>query len=254
MSLEGNVKSSGVLRGKINLLDILCISAYGIAVKNGFKGTEAEWLESLKGEKGDKGDRGFTPTISVSDYEDAKGNTGYEIAIEGYDEAGNIYTDSVFVMNGKNGGNALVRATKEGNVTTVTTQDVTGTRTVEIYDGEKGDKGDAYVLTYADKAEIAVEAAKHVDFAPPIRVDEVVLRAASWGGNASPYYQDVFIDGVTANSQVDLTPSVAQLAVFYEKDLSFVTENDGGTVTVYAIGQKPTNDYTIQVTITEVRR
>jgi hypothetical protein len=33
-------------------------SAYDIAVKNGFKGTEAEWLDSLKGDKGDKGDRG----------------------------------------------------------------------------------------------------------------------------------------------------------------------------------------------------
>ena len=41
-------------------------------------------------------------------------------------------------------------------------------------------------------------------------------------------------------------------AVFYEKDITFVTENDGGVVTVYAIGQKPQNDYTIQVTITEV--
>ena len=27
------------------------ITAYGIAVKHGFKGTEAEWLETLKGDK-----------------------------------------------------------------------------------------------------------------------------------------------------------------------------------------------------------
>jgi hypothetical protein len=33
-------------------------SPYDIAVWNGFVGTEAEWLESLKGEKGDKGDTG----------------------------------------------------------------------------------------------------------------------------------------------------------------------------------------------------
>ena len=31
------------------------LTAYGIAVKHGFKGTEAEWLESLKGKKGDTG-------------------------------------------------------------------------------------------------------------------------------------------------------------------------------------------------------
>ena len=29
------------------------ISAYGIAVKHGFQGTEEEWLASLKGDKGD---------------------------------------------------------------------------------------------------------------------------------------------------------------------------------------------------------
>lgn len=33
-------------------------SAYEIAVANGFKGTEAEWLASLKGEKGDPGEQG----------------------------------------------------------------------------------------------------------------------------------------------------------------------------------------------------
>lgn len=84
------------------------------------------------------------------------------------------------------------------------------------------------------------------------RIGEVTIYAESWVGNASPYSQIVAIPGVTENSQVDLTPSVEQLAVFYEKDLTFVTENDGGIVTVYAIGQKPANDYTIQVTITEV--
>ena len=47
MSLKGNAES-GVLRGKINTCDILTISAYGIAVKNGFKGTEEEWLQSLE--------------------------------------------------------------------------------------------------------------------------------------------------------------------------------------------------------------
>lgn len=46
MSLEG--KATGKkLRGKINSLDVLCIDAYAVAVRNGFKGTEKEWLESL---------------------------------------------------------------------------------------------------------------------------------------------------------------------------------------------------------------
>ena len=84
------------------------------------------------------------------------------------------------------------------------------------------------------------------------RVSEVALPAANWVGEGHLYYQVISIDGVTEYSQVDLTPSVEQLVIFYEKDLTFVTENDGGVVTVYAIGQKPENDYAIQVTITEV--
>lgn len=82
-------------------------------------------------------------------------------------------------------------------------------------------------------------------------IGEVTLMADDWVGDG-PYSQVVQIEGVTECSQVDLTPSVEQLSVFYHKDLAFVTENDGGVVTVYAIGQKPMNDYTIQVTITEV--
>lgn len=84
------------------------------------------------------------------------------------------------------------------------------------------------------------------------RIGEVTLSASKWVGSGNLYSQVVNVEGVTPNSQVDLTPNVQQLAVFYEKDLAFVTENDNGVVTVYAIGQKPTNDYTIQVTITEV--
>lgn len=84
------------------------------------------------------------------------------------------------------------------------------------------------------------------------RIANVNIKASAWVGDSSPYSQRVTIDGVTEYSQVDLTPSVEQLSIFHNKDLAFVTENDNGTVTVYAIGQKPENDYVIQATITEV--
>ena len=87
---------------------------------------------------------------------------------------------------------------------------------------------------------------------PTARISHVDLLAENWVGTTSPYSQVVQIEGVTENSQVDLTPSIEQLVIFYEKDLGFVTENEDGIVTVYAIGQKPENDYNIQVTITEV--
>ena len=38
------------------------LSAYDIAVENGFNGTKAEWLDSLKGQQGDKGIDGISPT------------------------------------------------------------------------------------------------------------------------------------------------------------------------------------------------
>ena len=85
------------------------------------------------------------------------------------------------------------------------------------------------------------------------RIAEIDLPSSGWAKRAEHLYSQVVnIDGTTENSQVDITPSVEQLVVFYEKDLAFVTENEDGVVTVYAIGQKPENDYTFQVTITEV--
>jgi hypothetical protein len=91
-----------------------------------------------------------------------------------------------------------------------------------------------------------------IDTGSTATIGFVELYADKWEGSENLYSQIVNIDGVTENSQVDLTPDVEQLVVFYEKDLTFVTENEGGVVTVYAIGQKPAHDYTIQVTITEV--
>ena len=41
-------------------------SAYDIAVKNGFEGTEQEWLESLKGDAGKNGADAVAPTIEIS--------------------------------------------------------------------------------------------------------------------------------------------------------------------------------------------
>lgn len=86
------------------------------------------------------------------------------------------------------------------------------------------------------------------------RTASVDLFSSQWqvDPDTGAYFQRVEIEGITENSQVDLTPSIAQLVTFYDKDIGFVTENDNGEVTVYAVGQKPLNDYTIQVTITEV--
>lgn len=86
-----------------------------------------------------------------------------------------------------------------------------------------------------------------------VKLAEVTLLASAWTGSDNLHRQVVEIEGVTPKSLVDLQPSAAQLRVFHEKDLAFTTENDNGVVTVFAIGDRPTNDYTIQATVTEVR-
>ena len=87
------------------------------------------------------------------------------------------------------------------------------------------------------------------------RLTTISLLASTWVTTSpSLHSQVVTITGITNNSRVDLFPTVAQLAIFHEKDVAFVTENDNGTVTVYAIGDKPLNDYTMQAQITEVLR
>lgn len=85
------------------------------------------------------------------------------------------------------------------------------------------------------------------------RITDVNLLASAWVGSNSLYSQVVTIPGITKRSKVDLLPSVEQLAIFHNKDVAFVTENEDGVVTVYAIGDKPLLDYTMQVQITEVK-
>ena len=109
------------------------------------------------------------------------------------------------------------------------------------------------ILDEDDKAELLKKIEELSKKLGSARISNITLLAANWVGDASLYSQVVTVEGVTARSQVDLTPSAEQLAIFHQKDLAFVTENEDGVITVYAIGDKPTADYTIQATITEVR-
>lgn len=86
-----------------------------------------------------------------------------------------------------------------------------------------------------------------------VRTVTVALPSSGWVTDSdNHHYQVITIADITQYSKVDLQPTPEQLTVFHEKDITFVTENDDGVVTVYCIGQKPLNDYEIQATITEV--
>ena len=81
---------------------------------------------------------------------------------------------------------------------------------------------------------------------------EVAVFANKWEGETSPYRQIVTIPGVTNYTQIDVTPTAAQFELMRGRELAFLAENENGVVTMKAIGEKPTNDYVLQVTLHEV--
>lgn len=84
------------------------------------------------------------------------------------------------------------------------------------------------------------------------RISTITLVANNWSGESNPWSQIVTINGVTANSKIDLQPTAAQIVELQDSDIALMAENNYGTITVYAFGSKPTIDYTMQVTLTEV--
>lgn len=80
----------------------------------------------------------------------------------------------------------------------------------------------------------------------------VTLSASGWSGSSNPWSQVVNINGVTANSKVDLQPTASQIVELQNADIMLMVENNAGVTTAYAIGGKPTSTYTMQALITEV--
>lgn len=180
--IKGTVATAGNVKGSLNVVyGKDGASAYELAVKNGFEGSEADWIESLKGEKGDTG------------------NPGVYLGSGDMPEEYNVQIDT---------------------------------------------EGDALTIE-----QLVRKVVSQVN-----KISTVTLPANQWEGTESPYYQVVNIAGTTANSKIDLNPTIEQLNNFHDKDITFVVANQNGVTTVYCIGQKPTNDYTIQVSIIEVTR
>lgn len=166
----------------------------------------------------------MSPTVDIYGSKNLAGSVSGSGKLSGnMDGNGKLY-GNMGVKYGADGVSPLVDVEETEKAVTITVTDIRGTKTTSI-----------------PKERTSVP-----------RIGAVTLTADRWEGSGNLFSQVVSIDGVTEYSQVDLTPSIEQLAVFYEKDLAFVTENEDGVVTVYCIGQKPQSDYTIQVTITEV--
>ena len=78
-NINGAVVRNGQVTGGIRETLLKGLSAYEVAVKEGYTGTEAEWLASLKGETGTtgpKGDKGDTGATGPQGEKGEKGDTG----------------------------------------------------------------------------------------------------------------------------------------------------------------------------------
>lgn len=86
------------------------------------------------------------------------------------------------------------------------------------------------------------------------RVVQLSLPSYAWVGEKSPYSQMAMVDrSITAHSKVDLQPTPTQLEAMRSKEIGLQAQNNGGTITVVAIGTKPAEDMTMQATVTEVQ-
>ena len=86
------------------------------------------------------------------------------------------------------------------------------------------------------------------------------LPSASWvdSGNgyftqASPSFSIQPSSPVTSNTKIDLQPTAAQIKqMFSDGTIALMADNDGGTITVYAVGDAPTVDLSLQCSMLEV--
>lgn len=113
MSVKGNAKSYVKLRGSLSLPDAIHgKSAYEIAVMNGYKGTEEEWLESLK-----HGTNGLTPYIGPNgNWWVGTKDTGVDASGDDHTHEAEDITSGILPVErgGTGGGSASTARTKLG--------------------------------------------------------------------------------------------------------------------------------------------
>ena len=86
------------------------------------------------------------------------------------------------------------------------------------------------------------------------KIEMITIPAANWTGDKNPWSQVIHVNGVTANSKLDLQPTAVQIVALQDAEITLMIQNDNGVVSAWAIGNKPTEDYTMDVLITEVIR
>lgn len=74
--------------------------------------------------------------------------------------------------------------------------------------------------------------------------------AEAWG-KTPPYAQKAAPAGLTAQTMVELRPTAEQLEALRQQGVrSLTAANEGGVLTIYALGAAPRTDLTLQVSLT----
>lgn len=84
------------------------------------------------------------------------------------------------------------------------------------------------------------------------KLTSVTILASKWQGSNGLYSQVVACNGVNVSSKLDLQPTPTQIVELQNSEISLMATNSNGVVTVYAIGNIPATDMTMQILITEV--
>ena len=85
------------------------------------------------------------------------------------------------------------------------------------------------------------------------KLRDVTLLAANWQDYTDGQYcQIVEVADATKNSYILPNLNAGQISIMQNKVITFHFENDGGVITAFATGDRPTLDYTIQVIVLEV--
>lgn len=97
-------------------------------------------------------------------------------------------------------------------------------------------------------------AVKGTDFDIPASVLTLSLLVASWTGESSPYTQTVTLSGGTSTSIVSIQPSEDVMQqMLTDGTNALLISNTDGVFTAKAMGNKPSVDLTIQVTLQEAK-
>lgn len=85
-------------------------------------------------------------------------------------------------------------------------------------------------------------------------ITEAMLWASGWTGTASPYAQEVMVGGGTATSQVDIQADAVAIQQMLDDGTSAIyIANGSGTFTAYAVGEKPSADLIVRLTVYDVK-